>query len=76
VGRGDRRAQPRAAGRGSGGRGVAVQERQLAHRQREVLCEPVVHVGGDPQPLALDRRALELQPQLSARDPRCELVAE
>ena len=57
-------------------RRVGVEQRELAHRQREVLRQPVVDLGGEPQALALERRVLELLPQPRGGDAGAEQVAE
>ena len=53
-----------------------VEQRQLAHGQRKVLREAVVHLGRQPHPLALERGLLELLPELRGGDAGAQQVAE
>ena len=82
AGRGPRGARKRlplaAAGRWCPPvpRRAALEQRQLAHREREVLGQSVVDLRRQPQALALDRPALEILAQVGGRDAGGEQVAE
>ena len=57
-------------------RELAVEQGDLAQREREVLRQAVVDVGGEPYSLALQLGAVELVAQARGRDADAQLVAE
>ena len=71
VRRRHRRAEPLPAGLVGG-----LEQRELAHGEREVLREAVVDLGGQSHPLAVERGALELLAQLGGGDAGAQQVAE
>jgi hypothetical protein len=76
VGGSDRLSQPLGACARQLRAGLRLEQRQLAHREREVLGQTVVDLRRQPQALALDRPALKLLPQVGCGDAGGEQVPE